>query len=260
MTELMSSLEKLHRTFTGRTVVLKSIDMLSVEDRRTALWYLLDGGTTAYPEPVQEGTGLPQKLRGSIHELTRNYAPNLIVDAVMLELPEHVRESIARCFLPVEPESKHEVQRYELVDAETAEVLWSGTVSFAPQRFDYVGADGSSRSYQREGHMSFEFGPGAEGITGRTYYRTLEDIAEQEEASLREQLAKLTPKPKPEPSYTYIDADGDQLLQSDIVEPNFFMRDVSGEVTHYRLMDTMPEYGPDGTRRVLARYVEVVVK
>jgi hypothetical protein len=259
----MSSLEKLHRTFTGRTVALKSIDMLTAEERRGLLRYLFDENVTPHPAEVVEPysqTGLPQKLRGSIHELTRNYPANLVVDAAMLEMPEDRREAVARCFLPVEPENKHEVQRYELVDSETGDELWEGDEPFTPQRFDYVAADGSVKGYQREGFMAYEFGPGAEGITGRSYYRSLEDIAEQEEASLREQLAKLKPAPKPEPKYTYIDSNGDQLLQSDIVETNFFMRDVSGEVTHYRLMDTMPEYGPDGTRRVLARYVEVVVK
>jgi hypothetical protein len=166
VTELMSTLEKLHRLYTGRTVVLKSIDMLSAEDRRTALRYLLDGGTTVYSEPVQDGTGLPPELRGAIHALTRNYAANLVVDAAMLEMSEEHRREVARCFLPIEPE----------------------------------------------------------------------------------------------PNYIYIDMDGEQLLQSDKAETSFRMRDASGEVTYYRLSETMPEFGPDGTKRMLACYIKVEAK
>jgi hypothetical protein len=63
------------------------------------------------PEPVPEDpeilsphTGLPQKLRGAIHELTRRYPVNLIVDAAMLEVDDEiVREAIARAFLPKKP-------------------------------------------------------------------------------------------------------------------------------------------------------------
>jgi hypothetical protein len=55
------------------------------------------------PEVLSPHTGLPQKLRGAIHELTRNYPINLIVDAAMLEVDDElVREAIARAFLPRE--------------------------------------------------------------------------------------------------------------------------------------------------------------
>jgi hypothetical protein len=53
-------------------------------------------------EPVSE-TGLPQKLRGSIHELTRHYPANLVVDAAMLEMPEERRVEVAKTFLPKKP-------------------------------------------------------------------------------------------------------------------------------------------------------------
>lgn len=135
MTELVSSLDNLHRIFSGRTVVLRSIDMLSIEDRRTALRYLLDAGVTAEClGPSQDCTGLPQKLRGAIHALTRNYAPNLIADAVMLEVPEEQRQEVAKAFLPKKPlHEKLEEQRaekeaakaqlYVVVDAASGEEL-----------------------------------------------------------------------------------------------------------------------------------------
>lgn len=56
------------------------------------------------PEVLSPHTGLPQKLRGAIHELTRRYPVNLIVDAAMLEVDDEiVREAIARAFLPKKP-------------------------------------------------------------------------------------------------------------------------------------------------------------
>jgi hypothetical protein len=59
---------------------------------------------TEDPEVLSPHTGLPQKLRGAIHELTRRYPVNLIVDAAMLEVDDEiVREAIARAFLPKKP-------------------------------------------------------------------------------------------------------------------------------------------------------------
>jgi hypothetical protein len=55
------------------------------------------------PEPLSPGTGLPQKLRGSVHELTRHYQANLVVDAAMLELSEGARVEVAKVFLPKKP-------------------------------------------------------------------------------------------------------------------------------------------------------------
>jgi hypothetical protein len=59
------------------------------------------------PQPVSEDpvseTGLPQKLRGTIHSLTRNYPANLVADAAMLELPEDVRVEVAKAFLSKKP-------------------------------------------------------------------------------------------------------------------------------------------------------------
>jgi hypothetical protein len=135
VTELVSSLDNLHRIFSGRTVVLCCIDMLSIEDRRTALRYLLDAGVTAeYSAPAPDGTGLPQQLRGAVHELTRHYAPNLIVDTAMLTMPEEQRQEVARAFLPKKSlREKLEEQRqakeaeraklYTVVDAASGEEL-----------------------------------------------------------------------------------------------------------------------------------------
>jgi hypothetical protein len=75
--------------------------------RRTLLEALLE----VQPKPVSEdsdpispSTGLPQTLRGAVHELTRRYPVNLIVDAAMLEVDDElVREAIARAFLPKKP-------------------------------------------------------------------------------------------------------------------------------------------------------------
>lgn len=259
MTELIASLETLHRLFTGRTVAIESIKRLEPEERRKVLQHLIDDGVTLSALPtgvlkpdwdvIQDGTGLPQKLRGAVHELTRNYAPNLVVDAVMLELPEDVRESIARAFLPVEPEP--EMHRYELLDAETAEVLWSGTEPFNLKFFDYVGADGSSRRYQREGLPVSEFGPGAYGITSRTCYRNVEDVAEQEK-----------PKPPvPEPMYTLLDEDRGELAKSDQVHPDIRVVNASGAVVNYTLVRTLPEYDArDETARMVALYRRAPVK
>jgi hypothetical protein len=229
VTELIASLETLHRLFTGRTVAIESIKRLEPEERRKVLQHLIDDGVTLSALPtgvlkpdwdvIQDGTGLPQKLRGAVHELTRNYAPNLVVDAVMLELPEDVRESIARAFLPVEPEP--EMHRYELLDAETAEVLWSGTEPFNPKFFDYVGADGSSRRYQREGLPVSEFGP----------------------------------------MYTLLDEDRGELAKSDQVHPDIRVVNASGAVVNYTLVRTLPEYDArDETARMVALYRRAPVK
>jgi len=51
-------------------------------------------------EPLSPHTGLPQELRGAIHELGRKYPRNLVADAAMLEMPRDVREDVARAFLP----------------------------------------------------------------------------------------------------------------------------------------------------------------
>lgn len=75
------------------------------------------------PEPLSPGTGLPQKLRGAIHELTRIYPVNLIVDTAMLEIDDElVRETIARAFLPKKPlREKLAEQRAEKEAAKQAE-------------------------------------------------------------------------------------------------------------------------------------------
>lgn len=69
--------------------------------RRTLLESLLD----AQPKPgfFQDGMGLPSALRGAVHELTRRYPANLVADAAMLEMPEEVRQEVARTFLPKKP-------------------------------------------------------------------------------------------------------------------------------------------------------------
>ena len=73
------------------------------------------------PDFIQERTGLPQALRGAVHELTRRYQPNLIVDAAMLEMPEEVRQNVARAFLPKKPlREKLEEQRAEKAKAKAA--------------------------------------------------------------------------------------------------------------------------------------------
>lgn len=72
------------------------------------------------PGPIQEGTGLPQKLRGAVHELTHHYPANLVADAAMLALPEKVRHDVARAFLPKKP--SHE-KGYTVVDVASGEEL-----------------------------------------------------------------------------------------------------------------------------------------
>lgn len=74
------------------------------------------------PEPLSEGTGLPQNLRGAVHALVRKYPVNLVVDAAMLEIDDElVRENIARAFLPKRPlREKLEAQRAEKEAAKAA--------------------------------------------------------------------------------------------------------------------------------------------
>jgi hypothetical protein len=205
------------------------------------------------PEVLSPHTGLPQKLRGAIHELTRRYPINLIVDAAMLETDDEVvREAIARAFLPKErkeQERKPEVRRYELLDADNCDVLWSGTEPFQPMKFDYVAADGSVRGYQREGHMAFEFGPGVEGITGQTYYRSLESLAEESEEkakTLREKLGLVsTSEPKPEPLFTFVaeSARGAVLGKANEALSNIrIINGLTGRSESYTLKRVVPEY------------------
>lgn len=184
MTELMNTLEKLHRLFTGRTVVLASIDMLDIAGRRSVLKYLLDEGVTPQPvseDPISE-TGLPQKLRGTIHSLTRNYPANLVADAAMLELPEDVRVEVAKAFLP--KKSLREklgmntpAPRAELVERETGEVLLSGPADkvFGPGYLRITKDDGSSILYTTdrtgpERGIEHEIEPNGSKVI-RTFYR-----------------------------------------------------------------------------------------
>jgi hypothetical protein len=106
------------------------------------------------PDFAQPHTGLPQKLRGAIHELTRRYPVNLIVDAAMLEMPEDVRVEVATTFLP--KKSLREklgmntpAPRAELVERETGEVLLSGPADkvFGPGYLRITKDDGSSTLY-----------------------------------------------------------------------------------------------------------------
>jgi hypothetical protein len=225
------------------------------------------------PEVLSSHTGLPQKLRGAIHELTRRYPVNLIVDAAMLEVDDEiVREAIARAFLPKEPEArKHEVRRYELIDAENGDVLWSGAEPFQPMKFDYVAADGSVRGYQREGHMAFEFGPGVKGITGQTCYRSLESLAEESEGkqkTLREKLDLIKEEKAAAKVglYTVVDvASEEELGLVDALEHRIRVLDgKTGQSISYEHMRTEPEYdfreGEAVKPRKLALYRKVTAE
>jgi hypothetical protein len=70
-----------------------------------SMWAALPQPVSEDPHPAESvsETGLPQKLRGSIHELTRHYPANLVVDAAMLEMPEEQRAEVAKAFLPKKP-------------------------------------------------------------------------------------------------------------------------------------------------------------
>jgi hypothetical protein len=78
-----------------------------------SMWAALPTPVSEDPEPVSDGTGLPQKLRGAVHELTRNYPANLVADAAMLEMPEQVRQDVARAFLKTSLRDKLEAKRAE---------------------------------------------------------------------------------------------------------------------------------------------------
>jgi hypothetical protein len=171
VTELTSTLEKLHRTFTGTTVTIESIKLLDQVQRRYVLDQLLADGVTLptgrisarepTEEPVSPHTGLPQKLRGAIHELTRNYPVNLIVDAAMLEVDEVVRKAIARAFLPKEPKEQERTLRDKLSSnadpkseptftfvAESARGAMLGKANEAPPQIRIInGLTGRSDSY-----------------------------------------------------------------------------------------------------------------
>jgi hypothetical protein len=116
------------------------------------------------PEVLSPHTGLPQKLRGAIHELTRRYPVNLIVDAAMLEVDDEiVREAIARAFLPKKPlrekldevKAKKEAAKagfYTVVDVASGEEL--GLVESLDHRIRVLdGKTGQPISYE---HMRTE--------------------------------------------------------------------------------------------------------
>lgn len=96
---------------TAVQVATAAVAQLPGEVRRSLLTDLM----AVMPQPIGEvphpaeavepysQTGLPQKLRGAIHALGRNYPRNLVVDAAMLEMPPEQREAVARCFLPRPP-------------------------------------------------------------------------------------------------------------------------------------------------------------
>lgn len=78
-----------------------------------SMWAALPTPVSEDPEPISQTTGLPQTLRGSVHELTRQYPANLVVDAAMLEMPEDVRKNVARAFLKGSLREKLEAKRAE---------------------------------------------------------------------------------------------------------------------------------------------------
>lgn len=149
-------------------VAKAAAEQLGASDRRLLLSHLLGDGVTLpqgpkaneeAPGPVQPHTGLPQKLRGAIHELTRKYAINLIVDAAMLELPEKERAEVAKAFLPKKPlREKLDEQRaqkeaeqarlYVLVDAASGEELGKIDPEALAQHIRIVdGKTGEPRDY-----------------------------------------------------------------------------------------------------------------
>jgi hypothetical protein len=256
VTELVRTLESLFRSYTARTVVLRVIDMVGTSERRSALQYLLDDGVTLpsgakateEAEPLAPITGLPQKLRGAIHELTRLYPHNLVVDAAMLEMPEEHRREVARAFLPRE-ERKQEVRRFVLVDSETGDELWEGDEPFTPQRFDYVAADGSVKGYQREGFMAYELGPGADVIIGRSYYRSLESLAEEEaketetkRRTIREKIGLPESKPETKRFTWVVGSSRGAVLGTADEAPEFVRVIENGQQVSYTRKRVVPEY------------------
>jgi hypothetical protein len=166
VTELKKELNALQRKFGGITTTLRSIEDLTADQRRFVLNELLTDGVTLptstpateeAAEPIQESTGLPQKLRGAVHELTRNYAPNLIVDTAMLEMPEEQRAEVAGAFLPKKPlREKLDEQRqakeaeraklYTVVDAASGEEL--GKTKNVEPYLRVLGKDGEQVDYK----------------------------------------------------------------------------------------------------------------
>lgn len=121
-----------HHDVTPDHVAMLAFGLVPDPLRRRLLESLLD----AQPKPgfFQEGTGLPQALRGAVHELTRRYPANLVADAAMLELPEEVRHDVARAFLPKKPlrekldeqraeAAKRKAAMYVMVDVASGEEL-----------------------------------------------------------------------------------------------------------------------------------------
>ena len=93
--------------------------------RRTLLESLLEAQpkpVSEDPEPHSPHTGLPQKMRGAKHELTRNYPVKLEID------DELVRENIARAFLPKKPlREKLEAKRAEKATSVRTELMERAT-------------------------------------------------------------------------------------------------------------------------------------
>lgn len=57
--------------------------------------------------------------------------------------------------------------------------------------------------------------------------------------------------------YTYVNEGFSELFKAADVESSFRFRDASGRVTTYQFVETLPEYGPDGTLiRTVVRYRE----
>lgn len=129
------------------------------------------------PDFIQPHTGLPQALRGAVHQLMRNHPPNLVVDAAMLELPEDVRRDVARAFLRSTSSTGQQAPRVkppaqaELIDGETGEVLVVAEGPLMPRVFDYVDADGLTTRYTRpvSGDCHYQFGADGRSVMRATY-------------------------------------------------------------------------------------------
>jgi hypothetical protein len=260
MTELMNALEKLHRQFTGRTATLKSVDMLTAEQRRSVLQYLLDKDVIQHPaedsEILSPHTGLPQKLRGTIHGLTRNYPANLVVDAAMLEMPEEQRAEVARAFL-ASPQ-----RRWELVDRDTGAVLHIEEGEFfGPRNLVVTSSSGAKKRYQQLAGETEVLVDGTK-VT-RLFYRSdeaMEQASQDKQKSLRERLEKLKPAPKPEPHFTLLDEDGYELATADSTHEDIRVINQCGSLTNYTLLRVLPEYDArTETKRMVAVYRKVQV-